>query len=247
MPLKRILIIGGTGEARSLAAALIAEGFAPVTSLAGVTRLPLLPEGEVRRGGFGGVEGLRHYLEEANIAGLADASHPFAAQISGHAHEAALQAGVPYLRLERPQWAPEPQDHWIEVNDIAEAIAALPPRAQAMVTIGRKDIAAFFARADLGGVARMIEAPACEVPPGWTLLLARPPFTVASETALLVEHGISHLASKNAGGDETQAKMFAAREKNIPVIMVRRPVKPEAPSFSRAADLIAVLRRLLSP
>ena len=135
----------------------------------------------------------------------------------------------------------------MEAGSIAEAAAALPAHARALVTIGRKDVGVFFARRDLSGVARMIEPPACDVPDGWTVILERPPFTVEAEAALMAAHGITHLVSKNAGGIETAAKLVAAREKNIPVIMVRRPAKPDAPSYSRIEVLIPALRRSLSP
>jgi precorrin-6A/cobalt-precorrin-6A reductase len=115
---RRVLILGGTGEARGLAGALVARGVDVVTSLAGVTAAPVLPAGEVRRGGFGGVEGLKRYLAEAGIGVIADATHPFAAVISRHAGEAAGRCGIAYLRLERPAWRPGPGD-WTEVADVA--------------------------------------------------------------------------------------------------------------------------------
>ena len=243
---KRILILGGTGEARELAAQLLEAGFDPVTSLAGVTASPRWPVGEIRTGGFGGVGGLCTYIESEGIASIVDATHPFAAQISRHGFEAATRCGIPYLRLERPAWRPEAGDHWTEVHNVAEAAAALPKGARPLVTIGRKDIAAFFARGDLSGVARMIEEPTCAVPEGWIVLRERPPFTLEREFNLLMAHGVTHLVSKNAGGEDTRAKLIAAREKNIPVIMIERPVKPVARIAIAARDVITALGDLLS-
>lgn len=246
MPAERVLILGGTNEALRLAKALTDEGFRAVTSLAGITASPHLPVGEVRRGGFGGEAGLADYVRGNNIRAIADATHPYAAQISRHAHGAAQSAKVPYLRLERPPWRAEPVDCWIEVASVADAVAALPRNARAFVTIGRKEVTPFFARPDLQGVARMIEAPRVAVPAGWIVIQARPPFSLDDEVRLLEHHRITHLVAKNSGGELTRAKIIAAREKKIPVVMVARPDKP-APSYSSAGALIAALRQLLSP
>lgn len=247
MPGKRVLILGGTRDARQIAASLVAEGYAVTTSLAGVTEKPLLPPGEVRRGGFGGVEGLAAYLSAERIAVVVDATHPFAAQMSAQAHEACGLKHVPLFRFERPAWTPTAGDVWGEAKDMAEAVDLLPSGARALVTIGRKEIAAFFLRPDITGVARMIEAPPQEAPPGWVVLLERPPFTVESEAALMARFGITHLVSKNAGGASTDAKLIAARQLTLPVIMVRRPAKPGNRVFSSEAELSGAMRRVLSP
>jgi len=246
MAARRVLILGGTGEARQLAEALLAAGLDPLTSLAGVTRAPRALPGSVRRGGFGGIEGLHAFIVGEDIAAVADVSHPFAARIAAHAYAAAGLAGVPYLRLERAPWVPQTGDRWTAVRSIAEAVAALPLQARALVTIGRKEIAAFLARSDISGVMRMIEAPAVELPRDWSLILARPPFTVEGEKAILQANAISHLVSKNAGGEDTMAKLVAARETKIPVIMIERPAKPPAPVFSSVNEMVPALCRLLS-
>jgi precorrin-6A/cobalt-precorrin-6A reductase len=242
-----VLILGGTGEARRLAAELLGAGLEPLTSLAGVTSAPALPEGATRSGGFGGAEGLATFLQAERFAAVVDASHPFAARISRHAAIAADTAAVPLLRLERKPWLAQAGDLWIPVRDTAAAAAALPSGARALVTIGRKEIAAYFDRADVSGLARMIEAPACVVPENWILLLQRPPFSVDAEAKLIASHSVSHLVTKNAGGHETEAKLTAARQAGIPVIMVERPLKPDVPSFTTSGELIAVLRGMLSP
>lgn len=247
MPGKRILILGGTRDARALAADLIARGFPVITSLAGVTAEPLLPPGEVRRGGFGGAGGLADYLKAEGIVAVVDAAHPFAARISANADAACRAAGVPLRRLERPAWQPGTGDRWTSVASVEEAAAALPGGARVLLTIGRKEIMPFLAREDISGIARMIEAPGVSIPPRWNVLLDRPPFTPASERQLLREHAIGWLVTKNAGGQDTMAKLEAAREEGIPVIMVARPAKPEASTFVSLHELTADLERLLSP
>lgn len=247
MPVKRILILGGTRDARELAAALIARGFHVITSLAGVTTDPLLPPGDVRRGGFGGATGLADYLRSEGIHALADATHPFAARMSANADAACRDTGLPILRLERPAWRAGPGDRWTSVTSTTGAAAVLPMGARVLLTIGRREIAPFLGREDLSGIVRMIEPPDAEVPPGWSLRLERPPFTVASERQLMSDHAITWLVTKNAGGNTTETKLAAAREAGIPVVMVERPTKPQAPIFNSALEVSAECARLLSP
>jgi precorrin-6A/cobalt-precorrin-6A reductase len=243
MPGERILILGGTTEARGLANRLIDAGCDVVTSLAGVTQAPHLPKGEVRRGGFGGASGLAAYLRAGGFGALIDATHPFAAQISRHAAAAAKACDLAFYRLERPAWVAEEGDRWIGVASVAAAAAVLPAGARVFLTIGRKEVAPFLARADLTGIMRMIEAPDEMPPPQWRLVLARPPFAAAGERELMSQGRITHAVSKNAGGAETRAKLVAARELKIPVVMIARPQKPEAISLASAEDAL----RLLSP
>lgn len=244
---ERVLILGGTRDARQIAAALIADGFPVITSLAGVTENPVLPPGDVRRGGFGGVAGLAAYLGTERIALVVDATHPFAAQMSAQAHEACALKQVPLFRFERPAWMPAEGDRWAEVKNVAEAVRILPEGARALVTIGRKEIAPFFARAGISGIARMIEPPPGDAPARWAILLERPPFMPESEMALMTRHAITHLVTKNAGGGATEAKLVAARQLHIPVVMIARPVKPQAAGFAGEAALVAAIRRVLSP
>lgn len=240
---KPILILGGTGDARRLAERLVAEGLRVITSLAGVTTDPVLPPGEVRRGGLGGVEGLVAYLRGEGIGAVIDAMHPFAAQMSIQAHAACVQCSISLYRFERPGWTPQAGDCWTEVDSAEAAAAALPAGARALVTIGRKEIGPFFARGDIGGVARMIEPPPRPVPSGWQVLLQRPPFTRAAEIELMRAQAITHLVTKNAGGSETEAKLFAARQLAIPVIMIARPAKPQAICTADETTLIHLLLR----
>ena len=175
----RILILGGTGEARELAAELTAAGVDVVSSLAGRVRQPRLPAGEVRIGGFGGAAGLAGYLRTEAITGIVDATHPFAAAISANAAEAAAQAGLPLLVLRRPPWPPDPS--WQTVPDIAAAAAAVRawPGESVFLTTGRRDLGAFAADAGHRFLVRAVDPPDHDrpVPPRMTLLLDRGPYT----------------------------------------------------------------------
>ena len=243
MQSKKVLILGGTRDARQLAFRLIHAGHDVTTSFAGVTEHPVQPDGKVRVGGFGGVEGLRQYLHAEKYDVLVDATHPFAAIISANAAQAA--GGILLLRLERPAWTARPDDIWIDVENIEAAVSAIPLNASVMLTIGRKEIEPFIKRADLKGVTRMIEPTAIALPRSWDLILERPPFTLESEMALLRDHRITHLVSKNAGGSETEAKLVAARYLKIPVVMIARPFKPPVTTYSSVEAVNAHISSVL--
>ena len=243
----RILILGGTRDARQLAEALVDGGYNPITSLAGVTEQPVLPPGDVRVGGFGGVAGLKSYLENNGIRLVIDATHPFAAQMSANAFEACRSTDVLLLRLERKPWLPGEDDRWSLVSSSSEAAASLPSDARVLLTTGRKDLEPFFARGDISGIARMIEEPPSNPPANWVILRERPPFTIEDESKLLAENAITHLVTKNAGGSATEAKLHAARDMGIPVIMVARPAKPEVPCFASIGNLMVAVEGVLSP
>jgi precorrin-6A/cobalt-precorrin-6A reductase len=241
MPGERVLIIGGTRDARLLATALIAAGFEPVTSMAGVTREPALPQGTVRIGGFGGHEGIAAYVAEARIGAIVDAAHPFAVRISDNASRAAALAGVPFLHLERRPWVAGAQDRWLAVEAAAQAAAALAPGSRVLLTVGRRGLDEFFGRKNVTGIVRMIERPLSPLRSGWTLLQARPPFAVEDEVALMQREAISVLVTKNSGGP-ADAKLVAARLLGLPVIMIARPPKPAAARASSVEEVIAWLR-----
>jgi precorrin-6A/cobalt-precorrin-6A reductase len=242
MPVKKVLILGGTRDARQLAFRLIHAGHDVTTSFAGVTEHPVQPEGKVRVGGFGGVEGLRQYLQAEKYDVLVDATHPFAAIISANAAEAA--GDILLLRLERPAWTARPDDQWINVENIEAAVSALPLNASVMLTIGRKEIEPFMKRVDLKGVTRMIEPTAIALPASWNLILERPPFTLESEMALLRDHNITHLVSKNAGSSDTETKLTAARNLQIPVVMIARPFKPHVTTYATVEAINAHISKL---
>jgi precorrin-6A/cobalt-precorrin-6A reductase len=247
MPGKLALIFGGTAEARHIASALIADGFETMTSLAGGTKNPIHPEGGIHRGSLGGTTGIAAFAQKIGAAAIIDATHPFAAVISRHARAAAAAASLPYFHFEREPWHPEPGDQWFVASDMENAATILPVGARVMLTVGRKEIWPFISRKELSGLARMIEPPPTKLPFGWALLLERPPFDVAHESGLLTRFEISHLVCKNSGGETTRAKLVAAREKRIPVIMIERPTKPEIPTFCTVESLLPALRRALYP
>ena len=223
-----MLILGGTGDARRLASLAATAGFEVISSLAGRTTNPELPEGEVRLGGFGRADGLATYLRAEGVELLVDATHPFADGISANAAEAAVATGVPRLLLERPRWEETPGDRWIRVESAAAAAMALPTLAQRVfLTIGRQELAAFAHLEHLWFLSRMIEVPAVETrrPPG-ELLLDRGPFSDDGERALMRAHRIEVLVTRNSGGEETYPKIAAARALRLPVVMIDRPQLP---------------------
>jgi precorrin-6A/cobalt-precorrin-6A reductase len=246
--MKRVLILGGTGEAAQLAGqAAHLPGVEVITSLAGRTRRPVTPSGRVRIGGFGGDAGLIDYLREQRIDLLIDATHPFAAHISFHAAHAAHICGLPHLLLMRPPWEPREGDRWIAVESIAAAVSILPSVARRVfLTTGRQDLAAFAPLTDLWFLMRMVDPPTPDtpVPPG-TLVLERGPFALEDERELLQTYAIEAIVSKNSGGDATYAKIRAARELALPVVMIQRPPRPAGKQVSDVEAALGWLARHL--
>jgi precorrin-6A/cobalt-precorrin-6A reductase len=224
----RILILGGTGEARELAAELTAAGIDVVSSLAGRVRQPRLPTGQVRIGGFGGAAGLAGFLRAEAITSIVDATHPFASAITANAAGAAAKAGLPLLVLRRPPWPADPW--WQTVPDIAAAAAAVRawPGESVFLTTGRRDLGAFAADDRHRFLVRAVDPPDPDgpLPPQMTLLLDRGPYTPEAESALMREHGVGLLVTKNSGGPMTAAKLQAARELEVRVVVVERPPLP---------------------
>lgn len=223
---RRILILGGTSEARQLAARLAQAPDLDVTmSLAGRTASPIAQPVPTRIGGFGGNEGLAEYLREQRVAVLVDATHPFAARISANARHAAEAAGVPLVTLRRPPWAKAEDDRWTVVEDVDAAVAALGvvPR-RVFLTIGRQEAGAFEGAPQHAYLVRSVDPvePPLTVP-DVTCLLARGPFGEAEELALLEQHRIDVIVAKNSGGEATYGKIAAARRRGIEVVMVERP------------------------
>lgn len=243
-----VLVLGGTGEARALAACLAARPGLRVTySLAGRTRAPALPRCTVRTGGFGGASGLADWLAAEAVHLLVDATHPFAARISANAAAAASRAGIPLVTLRRPAWTRRPGDRWTEVPDLPAAAASLgdAPR-RVLLAIGRQEVAAFRAAPQHRYLVRSIEPvdPAAS-PPGAETHLARGPFAEADERAFLAVRGIEVVVAKNSGGDATYGKIAAARALGLPVVMVARPDGPAAAASVEAA--LAEIERHLAP
>jgi precorrin-6A/cobalt-precorrin-6A reductase len=238
----RILILGGTGEARELAAVLVAADADVISSLAGRVRQPRLPEGRVRIGGFGGAAGLAAFLRDEGITHLVDATHPFAATITANAARAATDAGVPMLVLRRPGWEADPS--WESAADIgtAAAVVARWPGENVFLTTGRRDLGVFADDDKHRFLVRTVDPPEGAVPPRMTLLLDRGPYTVGSESALMREHRVGLLVTKNSGGPMTAAKLTAARDLGVQVVMVARPPLP--PGSAVVATSTEVLRWL---
>ncbi|TQS45661.1 cobalt-precorrin-6A reductase [Cryptosporangium phraense] len=221
----RVLILGGTGDARELAGLLVGR-YSVVSSLAGRVREPSRPAGEVRVGGFGGVPGLVSYLRSAGIDAVVDATHPFAAEMTSHAVTACAAAGVPLVVLRRPGWVEGPGDRWLRVPSYADAAAALPSLGtRVLLTIGRQELAPFAGCAGWF-LVRSVDPPSVPLPAHSEVLLSRGPFTREGELALLREHRIEVVVTKDSGGSATYPKLAAARELGLPVVMIDRPAPP---------------------
>lgn len=234
----RVLILGGTTEARRLAELLHGTpGLDLTSSLAGRVAAPRLPRGEVRVGGFGGAEGLTEWLRAHAVDVLIDATHPFAGTISFHAARAAATAHVPLLALRRPGWVPGEDDIWHEAATLTEAADLLPGLGRRIfLTTGRLGLPAFAHLEDLWFLVRSVDAPEPPHPPHMETLLSRGPFTLEDERALLHRHRIDVLVTKDSGGAATAPKLTAAREAGVPVVVVRRPPAPEGVPVVRGPE-----------
>jgi precorrin-6A/cobalt-precorrin-6A reductase len=252
----RVLILGGTREARDLAAALVVEpGMTVTSSLAGRVRDPALPAGQTVIGGFGGVDGLRAFLRDRAIDAVVDATHPFAATMSAHAvaaclNEVAGDPAVPLLRLARPGWTARPDDVWYRVPDLDaaadQARRLCSPGGAVLVTTGRRELAPFATDPERHYVIRAVDPPTDVLPPRHTVLLDRGPYTVDGETLLMREHDIRVLITKDSGGTLTVAKLDAARALGLPVVMVDRPAAagPAPPTWPDVTGVLGALHTL---
>ncbi|MBZ9773351.1 cobalt-precorrin-6A reductase [Mesorhizobium sp. CO1-1-8] len=246
----RILILGGTSEARQLVGKLAAHaGLSIALSLAGRTESPVAQGVPVRSGGFGGADGLAAYLRKEHIDLLIDATHPYAAQISANAAQAVRAAGVPILALRRPGWEPVEGDRWTLAATVADAVQALgaAPR-RVFLALGRQEVAAFEAAPQHHYLIRSVDAvdPKLAVPNA-RYLLARGPFREVDERALLQEQRIGIVVSKNSGGEATYGKIAAARALGIEVVMIRRPDLPDVPSAETVEALAAMVYHFVEP
>jgi precorrin-6A/cobalt-precorrin-6A reductase len=238
----RILLLGGTTEASRLARILADAGMDAVFSYAGRTDAPVAQPLPTRIGGFGGVEGLGRFLRSEGISHVVDATHPFAAEMSRNAAAACAEAGIALAALQRAPWVAGPADRWTHVPDIAGAVAALPDTpARVFLAIGKLHLAEFGARPQHHYLLRLVDPPGALPLPDAQAVIARGPFDLAGDLALLRDHRISHIVAKNAGGEGARAKLDAARELALPVILIDRPPLPERLIF-QAPD--AVLRWL---
>ncbi|CAA7615412.1 Precorrin-6A reductase [Magnetospirillum sp. LM-5] len=245
-----ILILGGTQEARELAQVLAGQpAMNVITSLAGRTAVPHLPPGRIVQGGFGGIDGLVDFIADNHVTALIDATHPFAARMGMQAGLAADRAQVPLLRLERPAWTRQPDDRWDEVDDWDQAVIALKTNAQRiLLAIGRQELAPFAGLDHLWFLIRSVERPD-PMPPfsQCEFLAARGPFSVADETALLRAHAIDTIVCKNSGGTASAAKLVAARELGLRVVMLRRPARPVTETVTQIDQAVVWAIRVRSP
>ncbi|TFV61939.1 UNVERIFIED_ORG: cobalt-precorrin-6A reductase [Bacillus sp. AZ43] len=235
-------MLGGTGEARRLATALVADGVDVLTSLAGRVADPVLPPGEVRIGGFGGADGLVAWLRAHPVRAVVDATHPFAEVMTASAARAADVTGVPLLRLHRPGWTAQPGDDWRWVGSLEEAADAVAGFDSVFLTTGRQGLAA-FAGLTAHCVVRSVDPPEPPLPARTTVVLERGPFTVEEELSLMREHRVDVVVTKDSGGHLTEAKLTAARELRLPVVLVRRPpLPPGVPTVATVEEALSWVR-----
>jgi precorrin-6A/cobalt-precorrin-6A reductase len=240
-----ILILGGTAEARQLAAALVADGVDVISSLAGRVSTPNLPVGRVRVGGFGGAGGLADYLRREHACAVVDATHPFASKITTNVVQAASTTGTPLVRLERPGWGEHPQANtWTWVCDAAGARAAAESARRPFLTTGRQSLRDFDAWADRDVLVRLVDPPAAALPQRWNVILSRGPYGYDGERTILTEHAIDVILAKDSGGTHTVAKLDAAADLGVPVVIIARPEPPPVPLLRTVAEAVAWCRSL---
>ncbi len=204
-------------------------GLPGILSYAGRVESPRAQPLPIRIGGFGGAEGLADWLRAEGIGRVIDATHPFAAQMSRNAIAACAATGTPLLALERPAWQAGEGDRWTHVPDLAAAAAQLSgPAERVFLAIGRQHLAAFADQPQHDYLLRLVDPPGGPLPlPRTVVEIARGPFDVAGDTALLRRHGITRIVAKNAGGTGAEAKLVAARALGLPVVLIDRPPLPE--------------------
>jgi precorrin-6A/cobalt-precorrin-6A reductase len=239
----RALILGGTSDANLLADAIKHAGVDAVYSYAGRTQSPVTQSLPVRTGGFGGVSGLTEYIAREGITHVIDATHPFAAEMSRHAVDACVTSKIPLIALERAPWRRAPGDRWIDVDHINAAVEALPEaRANVFLAIGRLHLAPFAAKPQHTYTLRFVDPPEGALPlPDSEIIVSRGPFTVQGEIELMRSRNIAWVVARNSGGDGARAKIDAAREIGLPVVMIARPVLPERRRTESIAEVLAWL------
>lgn len=234
-----LLVLGGTTEGTGLGRALAEAGLNGTISMAGRVANPAAQALPLRIGGFGGVEGLAHYLAEARITHVIDATHPFAAQMSANAVAACARAEVPLIALTRAPWQAEEGDRWIHVPDIAGAVQALAgPRQRVMLAVGRMHLADFADQPQHHYLLRLVDPPEARPLPDCTVVVDRGPFALDGDIALMQQHGIELVVSKNSGGAGAYAKIEAARRLGLPVLMIDRPQVPPRQETHEIAQVI---------
>ena len=239
----RALILGGTNDANRLAQAAARLGLDAIYSYAGRTQAPATQSLPTRIGGFGSSSGLVDFIRRQRITHVVDATHPFAVEISRNAVAACAMTGTALIALERAPWQRSPGDNWIEVEDVAAAAAALPEqRARVFLAIGRQHLAPFAARPQHAYTLRFADAPDAALPlPDASVIVSRGPFTLAGDLDHMRSRGIEWIVARNAGGTGAFAKIEAARQLGLPVVMIARPVLPERQSTESIDDVLGWL------
>jgi len=236
-----LLLLGGSGEARQIAARL--RGQDAVISLAGATRNPQEQPLPTRVGGFGGAAGFCQYLKDARITAVLDATHPFAARITARTARICHEIAMPYVQFLRPPWVPAPGDNWTQIKTEAEAAAHIPQGSTVFLGTGRQTLADFSNLAGCEVICRQIDPPQQPFPfPGGRFLVGRPPFSVADEVALFRDLSVDYLVVKNAGGAPSRTKLTAARILGIPVLMMARPPQGSWPVVETIEDAVKWVR-----
>jgi precorrin-6A/cobalt-precorrin-6A reductase len=239
----RALILGGTRDANLLADAAVRLGFDAIYSYAGRTEAPAMQALRTRVGGFGGASGLADYIQKERITHVVDATHPFAAEMSRNAVAACAVTGTALIALERAPWQKTADDNWIEVANVAAAAAALPePRTRVFLAIGRQHLAPFVEKPQHTYTLRFVDSPDGALPlREASVIVSRGPFTLAGDLELMRSQRIEWIVARNSGGTGARAKIDAARELRLPVIMIARPALPERPRVERIEDVLAFL------
>lgn len=238
-----VLILGGTRDARALALQIAEAGISAVYSYAGRTVAPVPLPMPTRIGGFGGIDGLCTFLSDANISHIIDATHPFAETMSRHALTASERSGTPLIALSRPAWQPVEGDTWINAPDLDAAIAAMNIAPQRVfLAIGRQEVARFAEHPQHHYLLRFVDPTDVPPPlPDHTIITARGPFEADEDAALMREHRIDVVVSKNAGGSGAYGKIAAARALGLPVVMIQRPQLPERQETNSLDDIMNFL------
>ena len=234
-----ILLLAGTQEARQIAVGLSGGDVPVLASLAGVTRQPERLPVPTRIGRFGGSDGFLKEIKLKGITSVLDATHPFANQITDRTSRICAQIDLPYAQVLRPEWRPEPNDEWTDVNSATDVAAHLPTNAKVFLATGRQTLEDYRNMNVSGALVRVIDPPTAPLPfSGGEFIIGRPPFTPQSEAELFQKLGVTHLVVKNAGGGGGRAKLIAARRLKIPVLMIRRPQMPNVFRVTNVLDAI---------